>query len=47
MSCDPLHQIGVALISLAIGAIWALWAWYFLSGAERRDSARRKQERSE
>lgn len=44
MSCDPLQQLGVALISLAIGAGWALWAAYFLSGAERRDGGRRKRE---
>jgi len=43
MSPDA-QVIGVAIVSAVIIAGWGLWAWYFLSGAERRDAEKRKKQ---
>ena len=36
MTCDPVQQLGVALVSMAIGAGWALWAWAFMAAPKRK-----------
>ena len=36
MSCDPVQQLGVALVSMAIGAGWAVWALAFLKAPKRK-----------